>query len=188
MGVKYYYTNGTTIGVLWPFWISAGGLAYRPFWDHYLATGDQDFLRKRVLPAYKELALFYEDFLTVTGKDGNYMFAPSFSPESLPASTDASGPVLVNATMDISVCREVLTNLIQACEILATDADSVTKWKAMLAKMPPYMLEPDGTPEGMGLAHPARTLQPSAHSAALRSLGPATKSIPTARPNWPKPP
>ena len=53
--------------------------------------------------------------------------------------------MLVNATMDIAVCREVLTNLIQACEILGTDADSVAKWKAMLAKMPPYLLEPDGT-------------------------------------------
>ena len=53
--------------------------------------------------------------------------------------------MLINATMDIAVCREVLTNLIQACEILGTDADSVPKWKAMLAKMPPYLLEPDGT-------------------------------------------
>ena len=47
--------------------------------------------------------------------------------------------------MDIAVCREALTHLIQAAEILGADADSVPKWKAMLAKMPPYMLEPDGT-------------------------------------------
>jgi hypothetical protein len=145
MGVKYYYSNSSTIGVLWPYWISAGGLAYRPFWDHYLATGDAEFLRKRVVPGLKELALFYEDFLTQTGKDGNYVFAPSFSPESVPVSMDPSGPVLVNATMDISVCREVLTNLIHACEILGTDADGITKWKAMLAKMPPYLLEQDRT-------------------------------------------
>jgi hypothetical protein len=43
------------------------------------------------------------------------------------------------------VCREVLTNLIQASQILGTDTASVTKWKAMLAKMPPYLIEPDGT-------------------------------------------
>ena len=145
MGVKYYYSNNSTIGNLWPYWISAGGLAYRPFWDHYLATGDQNFLRNRVVPAYKELTQFYEDFLTAADKDGNYIFVPSFSPENTPGSTDPSSPVLVNATMDIAVCREVLTNLIQACEILGTDADSVPKWKAMLAKMPPYLLEPDGT-------------------------------------------
>ena len=110
-----------------------------------LVTGDVEFLRNRVVPAYKELALFYEDFLTATDKNGNYIFVPSISPENTPASTDPSGPVLVNATMDIAVCREVLTNLIQACETLGTDADSVPKWKAMLAKMPPYLLEPDGT-------------------------------------------
>ncbi len=144
MGVKYYY-SGTSIGGLWPFWISAGGLAYRPFWDHYLATGDLEFLRKRVVPGLKELALFYEDFLSATDKNGNYIFAPSFSPENNPVSTDPSGPVLVNATVDIAVCRDVLSNLIQACETLGIEGDSVTKWKAMLAKMPPYLLEVDGT-------------------------------------------
>ena len=144
MGVKYYY-NSSAIGGLWPYWISGGGLCYRPFWDHYLVTGDLEFLRKRVVPGLKELALFYEDFLTATDKNGNYTFAPSFSPENNPTSTDPSGPVLVNATMDIAVCREVLANLIQACETLGIEADSVPKWKAMLAKMPPYLLEPDGT-------------------------------------------
>jgi alpha-L-fucosidase 2 len=144
MGVKYYYGSSAPAG-LWPYWISAGGLAYRPFWDHYLATGDLDFLRNRIAPAYKELALFYEDFLTATDKNGNYMFVPSLSPENTPAGADPSGPALANATMDIAVCREVLSNLIQACELLGADADSVTKWKAMLAKMPPYLLEPDGT-------------------------------------------
>jgi hypothetical protein len=144
VGVNFYYTSGPA-GKAGPYWISAGGWCVRPFWDHYLATGDVEFLRNRVVPAYKELALFYEDFLTATDKNGNYIFAPSFSPENNPTSTDPSGPVLVNATMDIAVCREVLTNLIWACEILGTDADSVAKWKAMLAKMPPYLLEMDGT-------------------------------------------
>jgi alpha-L-fucosidase 2 len=144
MGAKYYY-NATPIGGLWPFWISAGGLAYRPFWDRYLATGDLDFLRKRVVPGLKDLAAFYEDFLTATDKNGNYIFAPSFSPENNPTSTDPAAPVLVNATMDIAVCREVLSNLIQACETLGIEAEGVTKWKSMLAKMPPYLLELDGT-------------------------------------------
>jgi hypothetical protein len=47
--------------------------------------------------------------------------------------------------MDIMVCREVLTNLIIACETLDIEADSVTKWKTMLDKMPPYLMEQDGT-------------------------------------------
>ncbi len=145
MGVKYYYSGNSTIGSFWPYWISAGGIAYRPFWEHYLSTGDQNFLRNRVVPAYKELAQFYEDFLTTADENGNYIFAPSFSPENTPNSMDQSGPLLVNATLDIAVCREVLANLIQACEILGIEVDGVPKWKAMLAKMPPYLLEQDGT-------------------------------------------
>ncbi len=122
------------------------------------------------MPAYKDLALFYEDFLTATDKNGNYMFVPSFSPENVPASTDPSGPALVNATMDIAVCREVLTNLIQASETLGTDADSVAKWKAMLAKMPPYLLELDGTLKEWAWPTLAGALQPSACFSSLRRL------------------
>lgn len=144
MGVSFYYTGRSEVGI-WPYWISAGAWCLRPFWNHYLVTGDLDFLSKRVVPAYKDLALFYEDFLTETAKDGNYIFAPSISPENETRNLGPSGPVLMNATMDIAACREVLTILMQACDILGTDADSVSKWKAMLGKMPPYLVELDGT-------------------------------------------
>jgi hypothetical protein len=144
IGVSFYYTSSSGIGI-WPYWISAGGWCMRRFWEHYLVTGDGVFLRNRVVPAYKDLALFYEDFLTATDKNGNYIFVPSISPENVARNTDPAGPALINATMDIAVCREVLTNLIHASEILGTDQDTVPKWKAMLAKMPPYLLELDGT-------------------------------------------
>jgi alpha-L-fucosidase 2 len=147
MGVAFHYSSASSTGEMWPhpYWLSAGGWCVRPFWDHYLVTGDLEFLRNRVVPAYKELALFYEDFLTVTDKDGNYIFVPSFSPENNPGNLNPSMMLVVNASMDIAVCREVLGNLVQACELLGVDADSVPKWKAMLAKLPPYLLEKDGT-------------------------------------------
>jgi hypothetical protein len=147
VGVSFHYSWAESTGEIWPhpYWLSAGGWCIRPFWDHYLVTGDVEFLRNRIVPAYKELALFYEDFLTVTGEDGNYIFAPSFSPENNPANTGPGAMIAINATMDITVCREVLANLVEACELLGTDADSVPKWKAMINKLPPYLLEPDGT-------------------------------------------
>jgi hypothetical protein len=147
IGVAFHYSSATSTGEMWPhpYWLSAGGWCVRPFWDHYLVTGDMEFLRQRVVPALKELALFYEDFLTVTGKDGNYIFVPSFSPENNPGNLNPSMMLVINASMDIAVCREVLGNLVQACELLGTDADSVPNWKAMLAKLPPYLLEQDGT-------------------------------------------
>jgi alpha-L-fucosidase 2 len=166
IGVSFHYASVVDAGI-WPhpYWLAAGGWCYRPFWDHYLVTGDLEFLRKRVVPGLKELALFYEDFLTVTDMDGNYIFVPSYSPENWPENGEPvplkwwpeprSGwanwhmipptPLVINATMDITVCREVLTHLIEASEILGTDAENVPKWKAMLAKMPPYLLDKDGT-------------------------------------------
>jgi hypothetical protein len=145
-GVDKMYDYAGSTSEMWPhpYWLSAGGWCVRPFWDRYLATGDPDFLRNRVVPAYKDLALFYEDFLTVTDKNGNYTFVPSFSPENHPNNLNASCMLAINSSMDISVCREVLVNLIAACELLGIETGSVPKWKDMVAKLPPYLLEPDG--------------------------------------------
>jgi alpha-L-fucosidase 2 len=143
-GVNFYYTSSSSIGI-WPYWISAGGWLMHQFWDYYLVSGDVEFLRNKVVPKYIELAQFYEDYLTLTDKNGNYMFVPSISPENTPGRTDQTSPVLINASMDIAVCREVFTNLIQACELLGTETDNVVKWKVILSKLPPYLLESDGT-------------------------------------------
>ena len=146
-GVFTMYDHADSTGETWPhpYWISAGGWVVRPFWDHYLITGDLDFLRNRMVPIYKDIALFYEDFLTVIDKNGNYIFVPSFSPENNPGNLNPGCMAVINATMDISVCREVLSNLVEACELLDIETENIPKWKAMLAKLPPYMLEPEGT-------------------------------------------
>lgn len=140
------HAGSAATGETWPhpYWVAAGGWCVRPFWDHYLVSGDLDFLRKRVVPAYKELALFFEDFLTLTDENGNYIFVPSFSAENNPGNLNPSCMMAINASMDIAVCREVLANLVQACELLGIEGESLPKWKAILAKLPPYLLEPDG--------------------------------------------
>ena len=140
------HSGSALTGETWPhpYWIAAGPWCVRPFWDHYLVTGDLEFLRKRVVPAYMDLAMFLEDFLTLTDKDGNYIFAPSFSPENNPGNYNPSCMMAINAVMDISTCRETLVNLIEACETLGIEAANVAKWKAMIPKLPPYLLEPDG--------------------------------------------
>lgn len=146
-GAETMFDYAASTGEIWPhpYWLSAGGWCVRPFWDQYLVTGDVEFLRNRVVPAYRDLALFYEDFLTVTDKRGNYIFAPSFSPENNPGNLNPGCMAVINTSMDISVCREVLGNLIEACELLAIESESIPRWQAMLAKLPPHLLEPDGT-------------------------------------------
>lgn len=147
-GVLYHFDYS------WPhhYWISSGGWSYNPIWDHYLVSGDKVFLRDHVMPGLRELGLFYEDYLKLKDEKGNFIFVPSYSPENWPANTSdlslgpdrANPPSMINAVMDISVCREVLTHLIEGAEILGTDADKIPVWKDLLAKMPPYMLDSDG--------------------------------------------
>jgi hypothetical protein len=129
----------------WPheYWISAGGWMYSPMWDYYLATGDKKYLSEHIMPGLKEIAQFYEDYLTVTGKDGKYIFVPSYSPENWPANSDGS-PTVINADMDIMVCREVFKHLIEASETLGVNSEEIPRWKAIIDKLPPYVLDTDG--------------------------------------------
>lgn len=125
------------------YWISAGGWLYSPLWDYYLATGDKEFLRDHILPALKEIGLFYQDYLTIKDRDGKFVFVPSYSPENWPSNTDGA-PAVLNATMDISVAREVLTHLVEGSELLHTNSEDIPNWKALLAGLPPYLLDEDG--------------------------------------------
>ena len=88
------------------------------------------------MPLLKEVALFYEDFLkdSVDAR-GKYCFRPSYSPECI---------LDDNATMDIAVAREVLTNLITAAKELNVEKESIPKWQAMLEKIPPYLVNSKG--------------------------------------------
>lgn len=123
------------------FWTAGAGWASYFFYDYYEYTGDKEFLSTRAYPFMKEAALFYEDFL-IKGKDGKYIFSPSYSPENNPSNSKAQASV--NAAMDIGVARQLLNNCISAATILKVDADKVKQWKRMLANMPEYLVNEKG--------------------------------------------
>jgi len=127
----------------WPmtFWTPGAAWCSQFFYDYYLYTGDREFLAKRALPYMKECAAFFEDFL-IEDKNGKLLFSPSYSPENNPSNSESQA--CVNATMDIAIVKELLTNLIAACEELGVEQDGVARWKAMLARMPAYMINKDG--------------------------------------------
>jgi len=127
----------------WPmtFWTAGAAWVSQFFYDYYLFTGDLSFLKNRAFPFMKEAALFYEDFL-LEGSDGKLLFSPSYSPENHPANSPSQA--CINATMDISVARELLINCLEASNILGIDNDEVHRWKQMLAKMPDYLISETG--------------------------------------------
>ena len=131
-GIHLHWDRG------WPGEVWTPGAPWLAHWfyDYYQYTGDKKFLRDRALPWMKDCALFYEDFLKGTeDATGHSTFRPSFSAENGWAD---------NATQDISICRELLKNLIAACETLGVERDGVIRWKAMLAKLPPYLINDEG--------------------------------------------
>ena len=118
----------------WQFWTAGAGWLAQLYYDYYLYTGDLDFLARRAVPFMKEVALFYEDFV-VEDADGKYIFSPSHSPENIAISKKnkkSKNRTTINATMDVAVTKEVLTNLIAACEILDVEKEGVERWRKML--------------------------------------------------------
>ena len=128
-------------------WTAGAGWLGQHYFDYYLYTEDMEFLKNRALPFLREVALFYEDFFILDDR-GLYMSVPSVSPENTPGNycgEDYEGPkAAVNATMDFAVAKEVLTNLLQGCEITGLYRDEREAWGRMLDKIPPYEINEDG--------------------------------------------
>lgn len=125
----------------WAAWTAGAGWLAQLFWDYWLFSGDRVFLGERALPVLREVARFYEDFCT-WDEAGHAHFSPSISPENVPA-TQGAGRITVNATMDVAVAREVLSNLLEACRELGVQPES-PRWKELLDALPPYQIAPDG--------------------------------------------
>jgi len=130
----------------WPgiFWTAGCGWLARFFHDHWQFTGDETFLKERTVPLLKEIASFYEAFAVLDPRTGCYEFIPSYSPET------GAG---ITATMDVMVCKDVLTSLVAACKALGIEQANIPKWEAMLKRLPEYRINDDGAlaewiPEG----------------------------------------
>ena len=134
----------TDFGEIWclTYWTGAAGWAADFFYDYYQYTQNREFLKSRAYPFMKEAAAFYESFLT-TGPDGKYIFNPSYSPENNPG--NAQSQAVINATMDVMIARQLLSNCLAAAKTLALDAPKVKVWSEMLSKMPAYEVAADGT-------------------------------------------
>lgn len=120
----------------WPLhmWTCGAGWLGHWYMAYYRFTGDTHFLREEVLPYLEEVALFYEDFL-VKDQDGTYRFTPSYSAENGCAD---------NATQDIAVAKEVLSNLIEAYKILQLSSNKLVVWKEIINHLPAYQINDEG--------------------------------------------
>lgn len=127
----------------WPmtFWTVAAAWYSMFYYDYYLYTQDKEFLRERALPFMEQSALFYEDFLQ-KGKNGKYVFCPSYSPENNPLNSPYQA--CINATMEVMGVKALLRAVIEASKTLNVNQNKIAKWESMLAMMPEYELNENG--------------------------------------------
>lgn len=112
-----------------------GGAAWfaQHFYDYFRYTQDMDYLKEHAMPFMYETALFYEDFV-VENEDGYYDLYPSVSPENT-ASNVASNmgtdgiETCKNATMEIALLKELLTNLLEANRLTGMYDEKIEVWK-----------------------------------------------------------
>jgi alpha-L-fucosidase 2 len=94
-------------------WVSGAAWLCHQLWEHYLYTGDKDFLQKRAYPEMKGAAEFFVNFLVKDPKTGYLISTPSNSPEH--------GGLIAGPTMDHQIIRDLFKNCIEAAKVLNID-------------------------------------------------------------------
>ncbi len=103
----------------WGSWIGAGAWLGRHYWEHYLFTGDEKFLRERAFPAFEQIAQFYSDWLITDPRDGKLVSAPSTSPENQFINEKSiKAASTLGAAMDQQLIEDIYTIYLQTAKIL----------------------------------------------------------------------
>jgi alpha-L-fucosidase 2 len=123
---------------IWP--MGSAWLAQHP-WEHYIFTGDKEFLAQRAYPIMKGAARFIMDFLVEapagTAYAGKLVTNPSYSPENTFILPNGEHSVFTyGATMDLEIIHNLLSNCIEACKILKTDNDFRVECEKTLKRLP----------------------------------------------------
>lgn len=127
-------------GVDWGTFPIAGSWLTLQQWEHYLFTGDVDYLRNEAYPCMKESAEFLLSSM-IEDNEGHLVTAPSNSPENSYRLPDGSVHRLTyGATMDVEITMELFNAIIKAAGILGTDAEFCKEIKAAYAKLPPLRI------------------------------------------------
>ncbi len=131
---------GPIDGVRSGVWPMGGAWLSLHFWDHYDYTRDREFLRARAYPVLKEAAQFLLDYLVDDGK-GHLITGPSISPENQYKTADGVVAALtMGPYMDTEIARALFTRVIEASEILSTDADFRARVGAARARLMPFKI------------------------------------------------
>ena len=130
--------NGAVDGATWGVWNAGGGWLSQHIWEHYLYSGDKEYL-KSVYEVLKGAAAFYTDFLVKDPTNGWLVVAPGNSPENSPIAHQGSA-MTAGSTMDNQIVFDVFSTAIKASEILGKDKDFADSLRVMRKMLPPMQI------------------------------------------------
>ena len=112
-------------------WPTGGAWLAQHLWQHYLFTGDKNFL-EAYYPVLKGTAQFFLDFLVEHPANHWWVVSPSVSPEH--------GPMTAGCTMDNQIVFDALRNTLLASRILGEDEAFQQELEQMIDRLPPMQI------------------------------------------------
>ncbi|WP_423129518.1 glycosyl hydrolase family 95 catalytic domain-containing protein [Gaoshiqia sp. Z1-71] len=135
--------NGTGDPV-WANWAMGGPWMLNHVWDHYLFTGDEDFLNE-MYPLMKGAARFVIGML---GENEKGYLETKFgtSPENkfIDPQTGRQVAVCAGPACDLAMTNELLNNCLKASRILNHDPDFQKELMAIIPKLQPFRVNDKG--------------------------------------------
>lgn len=131
--------------IIWGLFPMAASWIASHLWTQYEFTQDKQYLAETAYPLLKGNAQFILDFLAKDPKSGYLMTGPSISPENW--FRTAGGEEMVASMMpacDRELAYEILSNCVQASEILNTDREFADSLRTAIAQLPPIQLRANG--------------------------------------------
>ena len=135
---------GPVDGTPWGMFPTGGAWLTTHIWQHYLYTGDKQFL-ERYYPVMKGAADFLVDFMQEYPADGEIkqaagwvMTVPTVSPEHGPRGKGTN--VTAGSTMDNQIVFDVLSQTIAAAKVLGKDISQSSSLISYLQKLPPMQI------------------------------------------------
>jgi alpha-L-fucosidase 2 len=129
----------------WALWPMGMGWCAQHLWEHYLFTGDKEYLQKLAYPVMKGAAEFCASWLVEHPETGLLVSGPSISPENTFRTKDGDvATVVMGPTMDHMIIRDLLGNTIEAAKVLGRDAAFRRRLDKKLACLAPTRIGEDG--------------------------------------------
>ncbi|MDY3848604.1 MAG: glycoside hydrolase family 95 protein [Prevotella sp.] len=129
--------SGPVDGAYFGMWPNGGAWCAQHLWQHYLFTGDKDFLKK-YYPVLKGTADFYMSHLVKHPKYGWLVTAPSMSPEH--GYHGAGSTITAGCTMDNQIAFDALNSTLLATRVLGGNSKYEDSLSHTLALLPPMQI------------------------------------------------